>query len=69
MPPTSKKLRVHIGLGLSVCPWCLRLCIQSITVRNRILKFDILNMYEKISGSVFSFLFCQICGCRVMALF
>ena len=50
MPPTSKKLRRHIGLGLSVRPYvrqCVRpwvtLCIRSRTVRDRILKFDMWN--------------------------
>ena len=37
--------------------WCVMLCIRSRMVRDRILKFDILNMYEKISGpAFFSFL-------------
>ena len=47
MPPTSKKLRGHIGLGLSVHAWCVTLCIRSRAVRNRILKFDMGNKYEK----------------------
>ena len=54
MPPTSMKLRRHIGLGLSRRP-CVRecapawvtLCIRSRTVRDRILKFDMWNMYER----------------------
>ena len=44
MPPTSKKLKGHIGLVLSVCAWvCLSvtLCIWSRTARDRILKFNI----------------------------
>ena len=70
MPPFSKKLRGHICLGLSVRgTWCVMLCIRSRTVRDRIMKLDILNMYEKISGPVLFFLFCQPCRCRVMALF
>ena len=41
MPQTSKKLREHIGFGLSVCP-CVRLCIRSSkTVHARVLKFHI----------------------------
>ena len=49
MPPTSKKLRGHIGLGPSVAcgPWVFTLCIRARMVRDRILKFDIWNMYEK----------------------
>ena len=40
MPPTSKKLREHIGLGLSVqCSECVRAVSQSVmrehSVRNR----------------------------------
>ena len=52
MPPTSEKLRGHIGLGLSVCPsvhmsvhntWQLR---NSRTAYARILKY-ICGMYMK----------------------
>ena len=54
MSPTSKTLRKHIGLGMSVGPsvracvgaW-VTLCIRSRTVRDRILKFDMWNKYEK----------------------
>ena len=35
--------------------WCIKLCIRSLMVRDRILNFDILNMYGKISGPVFLF--------------
>ena len=49
VPPTSKKLRRHIGLGLSVRahvrPW-VTFCLRSGTVRDRILKFDMRNKYE-----------------------
>ena len=51
MPPTSKKLRGNIGLGLSVdlsvCMCVSYACIPSRTVRDRILKFDMWNKYEK----------------------
>ena len=62
MPPTSKKLMGHIGLGLcvhacvcpsvmlcmpaGVCP-SVTLCIWSRTDRDRILKFEMWNKYEK----------------------
>ena len=60
MPPTSKKLRWHIGLGPSV-PMSVHLsvtlalglrpsvsyaCTRSRTVRNRILKFGMWDEYE-----------------------
>ena len=35
--------------------WCVTLCIRSRMVRDRILKFDILNRNEKISGPIFCF--------------
>ena len=50
MHPTSKKLRGHIGLGMSVCA-CMRvsitLCIRSRLVRVRVLKFNMLNEHKK----------------------
>ena len=50
MPPTSKKLRGHIGLGLSVLarmrPF-ITLCIRSRTVRYRILKLNIWTVAEQ----------------------
>ena len=50
MPPTSKKLKWHIGLGLSVVlsvhPCVCYTCICLRTVRNRILKFYIWNNHE-----------------------
>ena len=42
MPPTSKKLRRHIGLGLSV----RYVCTRSRTVRERILNFGMWDEYE-----------------------
>ena len=45
MPPTWKKLRGHIGLGLSVLACVVgKLCIRSRTVRDRILKFVMCNI-------------------------
>ena len=53
MPPTSKKLRGHIGLGPSVVRASVHassvkvtLCTQSGTVRARILKFGMWFVYE-----------------------
>ena len=50
MPPTSKKLRRHIGLGLSICPSvCPSVrytCTRSRTARDRILKFGMWVEYE-----------------------
>ena len=40
MPPTSKKLRRHIGLGLSVCRSIRYTYTRSRTVRDRIFKLD-----------------------------
>ena len=42
MLQTSKKLRGHIGLGLSVRV-SVTLCIRSKTVKDRILKFNVRN--------------------------
>ena len=39
-----------------VRPW-ITLCIWSRTVRDRILKFDIWNKFEKIRGHIFIFIF------------
>ena len=50
MPPTSKKLRRHIGLGLSVRlsvhPSVCYTCTRSRTVRDRILKLGMQDEYE-----------------------
>ena len=46
LPPTSKKLRRHIGLGLSVRPSIRYACTRSRTVRDRILKFGMCDEYE-----------------------
>ena len=48
MPPTSKKLTVHIGFGLSV-----RASIRSRTVHARVLKFHIWIPHGKIADSYF----------------
>ena len=59
IPPTSKKLRRHIGLGLSVClsvrPSVSYACIRSNTVRDRILKFGMWDEYEN-EGDLYFFL-------------
>ena len=51
MPPTSNKLRGHIGLGLSVAWWVAGsvryACVRSRTVKGRILKFNMWNKPEK----------------------
>ena len=52
MPPTSKKLREHIGFGL-----CVRPCICSTkTVHARVLKFHIWIPHGKIVDACFFFL-------------
>ena len=74
MPPTSKKLRRHIGLGLSVRAW-VTLYMRSRTVRDRILKFDMWNKYEKKEDPYFFFffffffLFRRTFRCKDMPLF
>ena len=48
MPPTSKKLRKHIGLGLSmVRGGCVTLCIRSRMIRNGILKLILFGISMK----------------------
>ena len=71
MPQTSKKLRGHIGLGLSV-----RLSVRdtfcqlrnSRTAYARILKFYMWHVHEKLSGPVL-FFFRQSNHSGVMPLF
>ena len=46
MPPTSKKLRRHIGLGLFVRPSVRYTCTRSRTARASILKFGMWVEYE-----------------------
>ena len=49
MPPTSKKLREHIGFGL-----CVRACVRSSkTVRDKVLKFHIWIPHGKIVDARF----------------
>ena len=56
MPPTSKKLREHIGFGLCVRA-CVRPCLRSSkTVHARILKFHIWIPHGKIADTCLFFL-------------
>ena len=48
MPPTSKKMRRHIGLGLSDRPSVHYACTWSKTVRDRTLKFGMWDEYENL---------------------
>ena len=74
MPPTSEKLRGHIGLGLSVRPsvrpsvrntWQLR---NSRTAYARILKL-LCGMYMKNKQTRIFFILHQSCGSGVIPLF
>ena len=64
MPPTSKKLREHIGFGLSVHP---SIC-SSKTVHARVLKFHIWIPHGKIVDARFFFLSWDISLSGVMPL-
>ena len=58
MTQTSKKLRGHIGLGLSVCDWVglsVTLAYGQERLKDRILKFNMWNKHEKLRGPVFFF--------------
>ena len=63
MPPTSKKLREHIGFGLSVHP-----SIHSRTVHARDLKFHVWIPHGKIFDARFFFLVRVISLSGVMPL-
>ena len=53
MPPTSKKLREHIGFGLSVRA-CVSECVRaSKAVHARVLKFHIWIPHRKIVDTLF----------------
>ena len=69
MPPTSKKLREHIGLGLCV-RLCVRPCIRSPkTVHARVLKFHIWMSHGKIVDARFFFFFGFVFSCQCYLLF
>ena len=53
MPPTSKKFRGHIGLGLSMGLCICYTCMQSRMVRDGILKFDTWNNHEILTDPCF----------------